>query len=510
MSSNFILIPSIAFCCYTFLLLAFIAAKKTPEVKAFIFALACCLLWTGGSTLMRLEAWPGIKIWYDISLAGLFLLAWAMYLFILIFTGRKPSLVSHLWLCLVIAMTVFNSITGLLLKAPSAVATADGISFEYSIGWPVIIFFIVCGGIIFNTFYNIALAWRKNEILKRQLKPLIAGIASIFLMQLLLLLPQMNGFPIDVFSALVMVICFIYALYERHLIRMTLLISKGACYAASAIFAAAIFSNCIRPLENFFQANLSDIIKDETLIISIMFTVFTVCMYYIMKLFIDKVFIKDEYIRASTIKDFSENVSSTLRIDEILDRVISVINDTIQADSVYVFIEDSSDSYYKIVRSLSPLDDRSVCLKNDNPLIEYLSRRSECILYADFQRLSAWKSMWEEEKNSLNQLGIQCFAPLNDDEGLIGIIAVSRQYSKSRITYDDIDFLSSVSSIASIAVKNSQLYEKAYMEARTDELTGLLNRKYFYETLKNECSNLHKDSLSLVIKIGRASCRERV
>ena len=36
-----------------------------------------------------------------------------------------------------------------------------------------------------------------------------------------------------------------------------------------------------------------------------------------------------------------------------------------------------------------------------------------------------------------------------------------------------------IASSASIAIKNARLYETACYEARTDELTKLLNRKYF-------------------------------
>ena len=60
-------------------------------------------------------------------------------------------------------------------------------------------------------------------------------------------------------------------------------------------------------------------------------------------------------------------------------------------------------------------------------------------------------------------------------------------------------FLESVSSIASIAVRNSRLYEKACIEARTDELTGLLNRKYFYELLNQQYEKKPNRELALII-----------
>lgn len=48
-------------------------------------------------------------------------------------------------------------------------------------------------------------------------------------------------------------------------------------------------------------------------------------------------------------------------------------------------------------------------------------------------------------------------------------------------------------------MKNSRLYEKAYEEARRDELTGLLNRKCFLETLQEQVEQIKGNSLALVI-----------
>lgn len=43
------------------------------------------------------------------------------------------------------------------------------------------------------------------------------------------------------------------------------------------------------------------------------------------------------------------------------------------------------------------------------------------------------------------------------------------------------------------------MYETVYNEARSDELTGLLNRKYFYEALNNEYEKLGERQLSLIL-----------
>lgn len=71
--------------------------------------------------------------------------------------------------------------------------------------------------------------------------------------------------------------------------------------------------------------------------------------------------------------------------------------------------------------------------------------------------------------------------------------------SKKGLVYDEVQLISSVTSVASIAIKNARLYEKACIEARTDEMTGLLNRKYFYEVLNEEFEKNKEASLALAI-----------
>lgn len=70
---------------------------------------------------------------------------------------------------------------------------------------------------------------------------------------------------------------------------------------------------------------------------------------------------------------------------------------------------------------------------------------------------------------------IECILPLKDNHDLVGIVLLGRKEKKGKFqwgyTVEDISFLNSLESVSSIAVKNSRLYEKAYLEARTDELT---------------------------------------
>ena len=498
--NSFVFIPIIALCCYLLLLFAFIAAKKTKLNDAFIMVLILGVLWVGGSFCMRMQFWPGEKLWYDVSIFGLLMMPFAFFCFMEAFVGAKKSKLRPLWLTLSLAVNIINIFTGLFLEAPLSVEHPGGqVQFVYQVTWSVTVLFLVCGAVLIHMFIIMLRGYKTDEIRKRQLTPILIGSVGVFLGQACLCLPLFEGFPIDVLSALLMVCCMFYAMYRRRLFKLTLLVSKGSCYVAVFVIAILLFANAIRPLERLIRRILGQYEDSYVLITAILFTLFTFLLYYIMKKFVDTVFIKEEITRSETLKEFSKAISCSLEIHQVLEKVTRTVQQTLDAEKVYIFIENGEEGSYHIAYSASPLDDKTVSLDKSNPVIVYLRQHNECLLMEEFQCLTAYKAMWEEEKKQIHNLGIHMFAPLKDGDTLIGLIGTAARDPHARFTYDDISFLTSISSIGAIAVKNSRLYEKVYQEARTDDLTGLLNRKYFYQVLEDEFEKNKDRSLALII-----------
>ncbi|MDO4545442.1 MAG: diguanylate cyclase [Bacillota bacterium] len=497
---SFASISIIALCCYTFLLAAFVAAKKTPVVNSFIMVLISGVLWTGGSFCMRIQIFPSIEFWFQVSLLGMFLICYAFCWFLMEFTDQKNPFLNKLWLILMVGIGVVNIFTGVFLEAPRAVTAANGdTAFIYDFGWPVAVLFIACGAIVVHMFVLMIKYYIDDDFKKKQMFPLLVGVALVFTGELLWMLPALKGFPIDILSALIMVICMIFTLHRRRLFKLTLLLSRESCYCISILVCFGLFFYFLRPIEAALTTLLGHSFTRVVMMTCLLFALFTVMLYILMKNFINKVFIRDEIARANVLKEFSETVSNSLKIDDILGKLVTVINDTIPVNKIYVFIKAEDESKYRMAYSLSPLSERTATIHKENPIIKELRERHECVMMEDFKCLTVYKSMWESEKEQLEDLDASCFIALKDGGDLVGIVAVSGKKDGSRFSYDEISFLDSVGSVCSIAVKNSRLYEKAWYEARIDELTGLLNRKYFYEILNEEFEKNKTRSLALIM-----------
>ena len=496
---NFVFVPIIALLCYSFLLLAFIAAKKNHIINAFLTILVVFILWTGGSFCMRRQLGPSLKFWYDVSILGLTLLPYSFLSFVSEFAGLKNVMVKRLWLLLMICVNIINVFTGFFLKAPKALVINSKTVFVYQYSWPLFLLFAVSAAAFINMLYILLKYSKQNAQAKKQFMPIILGIMILFIGHIGIIIPYFRAFPTDVLAGIFNAFFMFYALYKRNLFKLNLLVSRGSCYAIAAGLSFAIFFNMISPLEKLINSNFPSAAKHTILIIAVFFTLSTSLINYIMKHFIDMIFIKDEIQQAENLKEFSLNISKSLNVNEILEDIATVIQKTIAVKKLIICIADKKNTCYDIAYSTSLLDYKMFSIKRDNPLVTCLENNNECLLMRDFKRTIDNRSMWENEKRQLLDLDIECFVPLRNDSGLVGIILLSGKEKKANFTYNDISFLDSVNSIGSIAVKNSKLFEKVYLEARTDDLTGLLNRKYFYEILQQEYEKNKGGSLALII-----------
>lgn len=500
MTGSYAFISIIALICYLFLFLTFIAAKRTRIINEFMLILITMILWTGGSFLMRAQLFHSVKAWYDVSILGLTLCPYVSLLFAVDFANIEIGIWRRIWLILAVAANAFNILTGALLAAPEAVLAADGsVAFLYETTWRVIFLYGVTFGASVHMFFLLWKHGKKDEMLKRQMMPIELGLLIMYAGNVLIFLPPFVGVPVDIMTGIVNVFCLVYALYARRMFRLTLLASKGSCYMIAGVCSLAIFSNIIFPLRRFVDKMFPAQAEYDILVVSVIFMVATIVIYTLMKHLIDKLFIRDELARAEILKEFSSAVSRSLKINEILDVMVHVIQSTIGVKKVYVCLINNAGDQYQVSYSTSPLDKRSYALKADNPVVLWLKSHTTYLLMKDFRRTVAYKSMWETEKQLLKMLDIECIVPLKDEKQLVGFVMVTEKERRSILNSDDLAFLDSVGSISSIAVKNSHLYEKVYMEARVDDLTGLLNRKCFYETLEEMVEKNRHLSLSLLM-----------
>lgn len=495
----FIEVQVIALVCYTFFLLTVMAAKRNRIINSFVVCTFGFLMWTSGSLLMRLQLQPGISFWYHVSLTGMFLLPVLYFNFIYEFTGGRARVLRALWFVGTAAIAAANIVWEVILPPPVIVDIGGGQAlFSYdTITWTILIPIVFIAAIILSIGLMMMRYAKANPMYHGRFMPLFLGAFALFLGNILSVFPFMGGFPCDTLAGIINAVCMFYALYKRRLFEMTLLVSRGSTYAMAGVMSVLVFANLISPLERLIQYTI--FAQQAAIVICVIFAAGTVAMYHAIKWLLGVIYVKSEVEQGEILSKFSREISKSLKLSEILSALVTVVTDGIKVDNVYVLIPDDKRKSFALAQSGSPLDSPSVALLYTNPCIEWLRENNDCLFIKDFLRTPLYKAMWQEERKQIQALGIECIVPLKSDDDLAGILLLTSKNKNKVFTHGDVNFLESVNSIGSIAINNARMYEKAYYEARMDDLTGLVNRKYFHDELQQEFNKKGNSSLALII-----------
>ena len=482
---NYGYISIIALFFYCFIFLTFLAAKKVKIVKYFLLLVATMICWSGGSAFMRLDIYPSYIFWYHVSLGGLLLMPYAYFLFVNAFGDREDRFFNWLYGILLIALFALNIPNGALLRWPEMVERNGEIVFVYQYTWKVAVLFGTAAIVVIHCFINIIRICRTDRWYLKQFQPIVLGILCLFAGNLALLFPVFHEFPIDILLGIVNAIFLIYALLRKRLFQLKLLASESACYGVGLILTFLLYYNLMPYITKQMALWFPRAENYYIMIFAILFLFTFWILVFLWQKIMGNLFVKEEAQHAEKIRRFNNQVAKSLHVDEILADTVDIIQETVESSNIYICIQDRDSGDYQARYSNQPLNDLSFTIRKDNPLVKIMER-NDGLLMREFRSMIEYKAMWEEEKRNLQNLRIEACIGLRDEQNIVGILLLSNPPGNHRISRSDLDMILMIASSASIAIKNAHLYESAYYEARTDELTQLLNRKYFFEILREE------------------------
>lgn len=493
-------ISIVALLCYSFMLLIFMAAKKNTIVTNFRFVLLSMILWTGGSFFMRSQMWPNYIVWYHASLIGLVLLPYVYYRFINALAGEKNGWDGTVYLALMTAAMIINIYNGMFMKWPDIVEVNGVDTFVYNdiTMWAGVLYGMVAL-MILRVLFVIMVKIGKDRTLRKALYPVAIGTVLLFVGNVAVLTPMASGFPADILAGVANAFLLFYALIRKRLFHLQMLASEGLGYGVALTFTVILFASRAFTSSQLIQLLVPLEYHYRSVIYAILFLMVYTILAKIWKTIIQNVVVKDEVRQAEILKSYSSRVSQLLELDEVMDQTVSVMKELMNFENIFICMKGNNPELFDKVYSENPLWKPSITVDADNPMVKWFENGEEVLLYDEFKSTVRFKSMWEDEKVYLDKIGLQCCAAIEGADGVIGLIFLADKNKKHRIGYNDMQMIASVTSVAAIAIRNSHLYENALKEARTDELTGLYNRKYFYQMLGEEFKKNQDGSLVLAI-----------
>lgn len=180
----------------------------------------------------------------------------------------------------------------------------------------------------------------------------------------------------------------------------------------------------------------------------------------------------------ATVADITSELELPKLLDTILERAISLL----EADGGDVCIYDAENNHLRVVTSRNiPCDSIGTIVHIGEGAAGLAALNRETVILDDY-------SMWSGKMKIFENAGIHAslISPISIGERLIGTITIFHFDPKKRFNEDDRRLLSMFAQHAANAMDNAMLFEKIQKMARTDPVTGLLNRRALLEMGKSE------------------------
>ena len=458
MNVSYIYINIAACLCFSLMFVAFCAAERSREMRAWLVLLGDMVLWSGGSLFMRLNVFPSYQFWYYVSLLALFSIAFLVYNYVYQFANIKNPL--ERLVCFIVTLVILAvSATGYFLAPPELSINENGMAvYTYSMDWKIaiptvlLLLIVVC---IIKMFRRILEEKGKKAPGVREL---IIGCFLLAFGNIIQILPG-NNFPWDTLFGTAFAIMFILSLYRRRMFDTKQVISSSILVLASVVMcviAAAYFFDRAAGFMAKFGGHIGN---PETEAFVLLAVVLFLAIAAFRKLLI--AIFSDEEQQGYRIKKYSDYVSKTLNIDSILRETVKAIKKEINTNQLYICL--LQDGKYVPVCSAMPLKPADFTIAADHPCVKYFESGdsgTNHIILREFETNPLYKSIWGEERELFAEHGISCIFALKDGNSVVGLLLLSEKEKGIGYTYADFSFLNTISAIASIAIKNAALYKQ--------------------------------------------------
>ncbi len=196
-----------------------------------------------------------------------------------------------------------------------------------------------------------------------------------------------------------------------------------------------------------------------------------------MQMLVDRFFDRDRAAYRVAVREISEAMVSMLSLNEIADRILVALTDTMGVERAMVLLADDDGRRLRPIAYRGDWDDDVLGheIPSDHPIWKHLWMRREDLARVDFDDEHDLENR-EACRDVFDTLEIELLVPILYGVDLLGVIAVGRKLSGDRLMADDRLLLRTLANQSSIAIENAKAFDEIAklnetLEARVDERT---------------------------------------
>jgi len=198
-----------------------------------------------------------------------------------------------------------------------------------------------------------------------------------------------------------------------------------------------------------------------------------------MQALVDRFFDRDRAAYRVAVREISEAMVSMLSLNEIADRILVALADTMGLERAMVLLADE-EQVLRPIAFRGDWDDEvpAADIPSEHPIRKHLWMRREDLTRADFDDEHDVEQR-EACRDVFDTLEVELLVPILYGVDLLGVIAVGRKLSGDRLMADDRVLLRTLANTSSIAIENAKAFDEIAtlnetLEARVEERTAEL------------------------------------
>lgn len=188
-------------------------------------------------------------------------------------------------------------------------------------------------------------------------------------------------------------------------------------------------------------------------------------------------------IKAQALKQALDELASQLDLSQVLRRILVSLKTVLNYDSATLFLRDQEK--FKVVAARG-FQHTARLINRTFPATDLLLREIQMVkspIILDDALNDPRFEKWEGSDLIRGWMGV----PLIRHDEFIGLMTIDN-YNPYAYTQEDASLALSFANSAAIVIENARLFEQTQQMALTDTLTGIYNRRYFYELAQKEFS----------------------
>ncbi|NIP30733.1 MAG: GAF domain-containing protein [Candidatus Dadabacteria bacterium] len=170
---------------------------------------------------------------------------------------------------------------------------------------------------------------------------------------------------------------------------------------------------------------------------------------------IDLIFFRKKFDYRKTVEDISIAMTSILNPEDIYEKIVETIENTIFAKNIILFFYDESQGVYRPYLDSEGIDRDNYILQEQSVLIKELKEYKSEIFLEDVYLADKHQVNREELKMIFNKFNSSLIMPMFVKEKLIGLISLGEKKSELTYTSEDLELLRILANQSAIAIENA-------------------------------------------------------